>query len=307
MEDEKVHKVMGPHITNKEENELWFSSIAADESHSFDADRAFDKFRQRTLMKRSSHFRLSAIWYRVAVVALVLAACGISYWQGGSRIQNKFTDIVVEAPLGSKSKLLLPDGSLVWLNAGSRITYSQGFGVNDRHLHLNGEAYFEVTKNESLPFDVQTRELGVMVLGTKFNFRNYEDDEEVTVNLLEGKVRLANNLKKQDVSYLSPSEKVTLNKRTGKMTIARAKSASAKEWTNNGLFFDEMPLVDIVKELNRSYNVKIRIVDDQLSHCRFYASFDRRKQDIQDVLDILTATNLLRYKMEGDSILLYDY
>ena len=147
--------------------------------------------------------------------------------------------------------------------------------MKDRHLRLNGEAYFEVRKNEKLPFDVMTKELNVKVLGTKFNFRNYDEDEEVTVNLLEGKV------------------------------ISRAEVKNAKEWTNDGLFFDEMPLSDIVKELNRSYNVKIHIADEQLTHNRFYALFNRKEQTIYNVLDIITATNQVRYKVEGDSILLY--
>jgi len=162
-----------------------------------------------------------------------------------------------------------------------------------------------VRKNEKLPFDVMTKELNVKVLGTKFNFRNYDEDEEVTVNLLEGKVQLENYVKKMGINYLSPSEKVTLNKLTGEMIISRAEVKNAKEWTNGGLFFDEMPLSDIVKELNRSYNVKIHIVDEQLAHNRFYALFNRKEQSIYNVLDIITATNQVRYKVEGDSILLY--
>ena len=240
-----------------------------------------------------------------AAVILLLIASTISYWWGERQLQNQFADILVEAPLGAKTKLILPDSTLVWLNAGSKIVYSQGFGVKDRHLRLNGEAYFEVRKNEKLPFDVMTKELNVKVLGTKFNFRNYDEDEEVTVNLLEGKVQLENYVKKMGINYLSPSEKVTLNKLTGEMIISRAEVKNAKEWTNDGLFFDEMPLSDIVKELNRSYNVKIHIADEQLTHNRFYALFNRKEQTIYNVLDIITATNQVRYKVEGDSILLY--
>ncbi|MEO3247690.1 FecR family protein, partial [Parabacteroides distasonis] len=119
------------------------------------------------------------------------------------------------------------------------------------------------------------------------------------------KVQLENYVKKMGINYLSPSEKVTLNKLTGEMIISRAEVKNAKEWTNGGLFFDEMPLSDIVKELNRSYNVKIHIADEQLTHNRFYALFNRKEQTIYNVLDIITATNQVRYKVEGDSILLY--
>ena len=78
-----------------------------------------------------------------------------SYWFGKHQIRDQFADIVVEAPLGAKTRLVLPDSTLVWLNAGSRIMYSQGFGVNDRLLELTGEAYFEVRRNEHKPFEVR--------------------------------------------------------------------------------------------------------------------------------------------------------
>ena len=292
-------------IPDWEERELWFSSVAADDSHAYDADKAYAHFLNRTRKAHMRTFRLRAILYGAAAVFLALLISTVSYWLGGHQVRDCFTDIVVEAPLGAKTRLVLPDSTLVWLNAGSQIVYSQGFGVSDRHIDLVGEAYFEVRTNEDLPFDVATHEMSVTVLGTKFNFRNYADDGEVIVNLLEGRVRLENGVRKMEPRYLSPSEKATLNKATGEMRIARTKVDNAREWTNDKLFFDEMPLADIVKELSRSYNVRIRIMDDRLAGHRFYALFDRREQSIYDVLDILIQTNQLIYKEEGDSILLY--
>lgn len=306
MEDEKTYKDADPADAGKQREELWFSALAADDSHVYDAEKAFSRFQRRTRRKQASRFRIPVVLYRVAAVVLILVACGISYWQGGSRMQDRFTDIVVEAPLGSKSKLTLPDGSLVWLNAGSRIVYSQGFGVKDRHLTLHGEAYFEVTKNKDLPFDVRTKEINVTVLGTKFNFRNYDEDEEVVVNLLEGRVQLDNHLRDIEARFLAPSEKMILNKHTGEMLISKAKVANAKEWMNDRLFFDEMCLVDIVKELERSYNERIIIEGEGLKERRFYALFNTREQTIRDVLDIMRETGKLQYKIEGDSILLFD-
>lgn len=305
MEQEKIHMDKESSIVENEKKELWFSSLAADDSYTYDADKAFEKFQQRTKQKHSTRFHIPTLWYRVAVVALVLIACATSYWQGERQLQNQFADMTIEAPLGSKSKLLLPDGTQVWLNAGSKIVYSQGFGVKDRHLQLNGEAYFEVTKNEKLPFDVQTKELNVTVLGTKFNFRNYDEDGEVVVNLLEGKVQLDNHLRNVGETYLCPTEKMILNKATGEMTISRAKVANAKEWTNDRLFFDEMPLADIAKELMRSYNVRVSIKDEHLKETRFYALFNQREQTIQDILNILAETGKLRYTIKNDTISLY--
>ena len=154
----------------------------------------------------------------------------------------------MEAPLGSRTKLTLPDGTLVWLNAGSRITYSQGFGVGNRKIELIGEGYFEVKRNEEVPFLVKTNSLLVKVLGTKFNFRNYPEDEEVVVNLLEGSVALHNGIKTMQDIYLNPEEKVILNKATGEMIKHRAAVRNSMVWTKDELFFDEELLKDIAKD-----------------------------------------------------------
>ena len=150
-------------------------------------------------------FRLSALWRYAAIIAVILAVGCFSYWQGGVNVKDTFADISVEAPLGSRTKLYLPDGTLVWLNAGSRMTYSQGFGVDNRKVELEGEGYFEVQRNEKLPFFVKTKDLQLQVLGTKFNFRDYPEDHEVVVSLLEGKVELNNLLKKRKKLSLHPT------------------------------------------------------------------------------------------------------
>lgn len=114
--------------------------------------------------------------------------------------------------MGARTKMHLPDGTAVWLNAGSKLSYSQGFGIDNRDVRLEGESYFEVSRNENLPFCVKTKEVKVRVLGTKFNFRNYQDDNEAVVNLLEGKVSLMNGLRKMSEQYLAPGECMTLDK-----------------------------------------------------------------------------------------------
>ena len=178
--------------------ELWFSSGVAGSTTSFDKEKAFERFKARVekatvAEKQKQRFVQShsfRIFYRVAAAILIILLPLAGYWGGMETVKSGFSDIVVEAPMGARTKLYLPDGTLVWLNAGSKITYSQGFGVENRNLALEGEGYFEVKRNEKVPFEIRTKELDLTVLGTKFNFRNYTDDEEVVVNLLEGKVRL---------------------------------------------------------------------------------------------------------------------
>lgn len=294
-------------LSNLTDEELWVSSAVADDTQQYDVDQAFERFRKRTGLDQAG--KQSYKWYRtwsVAAVAIVLLGLitVTAYWQGSRQIQSNFSDIVVEAPLGSKTKLTLPDGSTVWLNAGSKMVYSQGFGVSDRRLAFQGEGYFEVEKNDEMPFLVQTHDVNVTVVGTKFNFRNYPEDEEAVVELLEGKVALENQLKEESVRYLSPNEKMVLHKATGEMDITSAKVKEATLWTENILLFDEDLLPDIVRELERSYHVQIEIENEDLKQTRFYGQFNQLEQNIYDVLDMLSETGKLKYHEEGKVIYL---
>lgn len=294
-------------FSNLTDEELWVSSAVADDTQQYDVDQAFERFRKRTGLDQAG--KQSYKWYRtwsVAAVAIVLLGLitVTAYWQGSRQIQSNFSDIVVEAPLGSKTKLTLPDGSTVWLNAGSKMVYSQGFGVSDRRLAFQGEGYFEVEKNDEMPFLVQTHDVNVIVVGTKFNFRNYPEDEEAVVELLEGKVALENQLKEEAVRYLSPNEKMVLHKATGEMDITSAKVKEVTLWTENILLFDEDLLPDIVRELERSYHVQIEIENEDLKQTRFYGQFNQLEQNIYDVLDMLSETGKLKYHEEGKVIYL---
>ena len=294
-----------------QQREVWFSAVSREAASKYNKDKAFDTFKNRIGSRKQvekaprQEFRLSALWRYAAIIAVILAVGCFSYWQGGVNVKDTFADISVEAPLGSRTKLYLPDGTLVWLNAGSRMTYSQGFGVDNRKVELEGEGYFEVQRNEKLPFFVKTKDLQLQVLGTKFNFRDYPEDHEVVVSLLEGKVELKKKKKKEKEAFLAPDERAILNKANGLMTVETVTASNASQWTDGYLFFDEELLPDIVKELERSYNVNIHIANDSLNKFRFYGNFVRREQSIQEVLDALASTEKIQYKIEERNITIY--
>lgn len=292
-------------ISKAHYDELMFSSSVANSATSFDPEKGFNHFIHRT---RSANRRIRIQFWgcRIAAMIAVVFVCSVSFYMlGRSDVEKQFAEIVVEAPIGSQSKVSLPDGTTVWLNTGSKIAYSQGFGVENRDISMVGEAYFEVAKNTELPFKVNTKEISVRVVGTKFNFRNYLEDEEAVVTLIQGRVALKNNQKDESEKLLNPNEKMVFNKQTHNMHISEAKALNSKDWTNDNLFFDEYLISDIAKELERNYDVKIKIADDALKGLRFYASFNRRNRSLIEVLDVLTATNLVKYKIEGDIIYLY--
>ena len=294
-----------------EMREIWFSTGYA--MVSFDESKAFEDFIYRSHIhekKRKKHFWTGnvrrALWQGIAAAAVV-AICVIGgYITGESRINNSFADIVVEAPVGSRTSITLPDSTKVWLNAGSTLAYSQGFGIDKRTVKLDGEGYFEVAHNKEKPFKVESKDMCVTVLGTRFNFRNFADDSEVVVTLSEGAVALDNLLAKNSPRRtLAPGQRAVVDKRNGRMKIEETNATNAHQWIYGYLFFDEELLPDIAKRLERSYNISIVIENEELMHTRFYGNFIRENQSVQDVINNIASTGNIKYKIEGNQITIY--
>ena len=239
-------------------------------------------------------------------MAAVVSVGYFSFRGGQSNVESSFGDIVITTPQGSRTQLALPDGSKVWLNAGSTISYSQGFGHTTRLIRLIGEGYFEVARNEKLSFSVESDNMRVKVLGTKFNFRDYPTDAEATVSLAEGSVAMNSQKLPADDHLLKPGMKATVDKRTGLVHVENYEVANATQWTNGKLIFDGQPLPEIVKTLERSYNVKITIQDKNLLVLRFYGDFLRQEQTLSEVLDALAKTGKIRYEQKGKNVTLYN-
>ena len=301
MEDKMIHIL----------EEIWCSGISKADKRRFDKDKAWQRFLLRTGKANEPAYRNNSwriLWRSAAAIALLMTVSYLSYLLGGrQQVNDKFAvfadvnDVHIEASWGSLVKTCLPDGTMVWLNADSKLAYSQGFGVNDRNVVLSGEGYFEVTRNEKLPFSVQTDELQVNVLGTKFNVRNYPDDKEATVCLLEGKVWLGNHVRQGEEVVMAPDQKVFLDKESGDIRMKNVTTSNTMAWTTGYLFFDEDLLPDIAKELERSYDVKITVHPDA-ADLRFYGIFFRKERSVGDVLNILASTGKIQYSMTGKEI-----
>lgn len=286
-------------------SELFCQGSGEQAAPRFDARPAWRRFRREHFRRPQAVWGFP-VWVRYAVVAVL--AAGVFFgarYSGRQSIRREFADISVSAPMGSNSQVTLPDGTLVWLNAGSRLTYSQGFGVQDRSVRIEGEGYFEVARNVDLPFTMRSDALSLKVLGTKFNFRDYADDDQVEVSLLEGSVELASLLDGHASAVLKPDQRCVLDKRDGRMRVESVTAVQSAYWTDGRLFFDEEPLERIARTLAHSYNVEVRIEREELRQVRFYGVFVRREQNIGEVLDILTRTGKVRYRMEGETIILY--
>ncbi len=307
-------------ISESEENENyfihrqeeWLSAEKDNDSENnttFNKELAFEQFLIRTQTEDSVYkkpnrkLQLSIIQVAASIILLIGLLFG--GYLIGKHTNNNTTNIVrVEAPMGSRSKTYLPDGTLVWLNAGSSLSYNNKFGKRERRVQLNGEAYFEVAKNKHKPFYVMTKDINVKVLGTKFDFSNYEDEEFIKVSLLEGHVQITSPSTKDKLLDLYPDQQMVYSKTEDKIIKESVESKNYKVWTNGYLFFDEEWLTEISRKLERSYNVNITIADDSLRHLRFYGNFKQNEQTIEDVLNALSSTDKLKYNIDGKNITL---
>ena len=220
----------------------------------------------------SNYFR-----YFIRVAAILIFVLSTTIAINSVYKDNNTKAVICETvvPLGSQTKIILPDSTVVWLNSGSTLKYSNLFGVNTRDVSLTGEGYFEVTKNKKIPFLVHTNSIEIKVLGTVFNIRAYIDDPTVEVDLLEGKV---------DVSLLEtvpthkltlyPNEKVVYNKKNKSMFSVVVDAYKSAQWTIGKLCFVDVPIEKIVKDIERKYDVQIIIESDKIKNEIFSGSLD---------------------------------
>lgn len=290
--------------------EIWFSAVQEHGGEYYDQEKAFERFEKRVERQKAEKRKAKIfVWrslYKYAAVILLLGFISyFSYQKGGDNLRNALAEIEVEAPAGSQTRLHLPDGTTVLLNSDSRITYAQDFGVNSREVTLQGEGYFEVAHNQKIPFYVRTEDVQVRVLGTKFNFRDYPEDGEVVVSLIEGKVALKNKIRQEADLVLMPDEQMVLDKKEKVMKKESMNAQAVLQWAEGCLSFDETPLLEVAKILERSYDIEIEFTEESLKELRFYGNFNRTKQGINDILNALSATGKVHYTLKGEKIVLY--
>lgn len=232
-----------------------------------------------------------------AAVALILGATAAGYrYAVTTQPEQQF--IVATAP-GQKNSLQLPDGTRIWLNSGSQLSYSSAFNSRSRTVKLVGEAYFSVARNEKLPFVVQTNGMTVTALGTKFNIKAYANEDEITATLVEGKIRTDAG---EDSAVITPDNQVCYNRTSGAMTTRPVDNMEQPmAWFHNKLYFNGQSLEQIAAELERIYNIKIVFADDD---CRRYAYHGFvHNNSLHNLLDLISSTTPVNCRIQGNTVL----
>lgn len=262
------------------------------------------------------------VWL-VAALALIVASVAILWgarWQRRPAEASPLSEVVASG--GSKTKVILPDGSSIILNTGSRISYNKDFGVHDRQISLNGEAFFDIAKNENIPLTVHAGNVTILVMGTAFNVRAYAEDSIVETSLIRGLIEVWSNTDSIRKVLLRPREKIIIGKTTRVTSDDKDKPVHKEErdifsldkiktnaadssiteiaWTRDKLVFQREAFLSLSKKMERWYNVKIIFSDPAMAQLEFTGSFE--KETLVEALEALRQTEDFNYTIENRTV-----
>lgn len=207
----------------------------------------------------------------------------------------------IKIPNGKTFNLTLSDGTHVYLNSGSTLRFPVNFikGMK-REVYLEGEAFFEVSKDKMHPFIVNANAINVKVLGTKFNVSSYAEDKHVSTVLVEGSVSLNNDARPDEKTILIPGYKGAWAKNSDKILLEKVDTSLYTNWMKGELVFKNTAFAAIIKKLERNYNVKIKNYDEELNEIEINASFNKNIENINAVMNSLSTVRSFNYKINED-------
>ena len=261
-----------------------------------------EKMKQRFLQQIKPRRRVNSYrrWWAAAVLIPFIFLC-CSVWFLADKVglfsETEYAELVV--PCGEQMRVVLQDGTIVQLNSDTRLKYPKKFGIFTRTVELWGEGYFEVAKEKDRPFVVDLGDINVKVTGTKFNVKAYTAESNLWVTLDEGGVLLKDTKGKE--YPLHPGESAEYNRRSGVCQISRPENMEQiTSWRSKGLNFYLTPLKEIVKVLERQYDVHFIVPDSSLLDHRFTLSTN--KVNVVDVLNDLEAVSHISFNETGKGI-----
>lgn len=222
---------------------------------------------------------------------------------GSGKNQRKVLFNTLIVPKGGEYNLVLSDGSRVLVNSMSKLIFPVRFSGNIRELSLEeGEAYFEVTKDQSKPFIVKVKGVRVEVLGTSFNIKAYADDQHLYTTLVEGQVKLSTDTQSSKAFFLMPDQQAVYDSESAGITIQKVDAKQIVQWTTGRYSFTNQTLNEIMKTLSRWYDFDYRYEDEALKQIRFEGGLNKY-ESISPILDIISGTGKVKVEVRGKEVL----
>ncbi|MGQ1947301.1 FecR family protein [Geofilum sp. OHC36d9] len=251
--------------------------------------QAFELVRKR-IEKTNVHFRLLNVLTRAAAILFVPLLITSVIFFSKQKIQPEADQLAVQKisnPSGIRSEISLPDGSVVWLNSESTISYKVPFvGGKQREVKLTGEAFFKVKKNEQMPFQVASGSVSVTVLGTQFNCKAFPEDTTIEVVLAEGSIKLNSlGFKTGKEFIMKPGERAVVDKMRNETIISTEDIEKYIGWHENKLILDECPMPEIARRLERWFGVDVKITDPKIMDYKISSTFEN--ESLSQILEML--------------------
>ena len=205
----------------------------------------------------------------------------------------------IHVPTGQHVEIMLADGSKVWLNSGSTLTFPSKFNGKKRMVELDGEGFFEVKSDKEHPFIVSTSKYQVKAVGTSFNIYDYQDSPQFEAALLNGKVEVTTNAKKSSVVILTPNQRAALCQ--GVLKVKPIENANNYLWRKGILYFNE-PLLEVFDKLQEYYDIEFQIRNSSLTRKSPYCTGKFRAKDgLEHIIRVLKETNHFDYQIDYES------
>ncbi len=285
-------------------NELEHAEVKEENKHFY--DELFERWWKNRKLEISVNRQKNNLVIRLTqLVAVLITGLLLGFYLYSVNKNSSPVYYTSIAPKGSVSEMLLPDGSQIFLNSGSKIKYSVDGTGGEREVFLSGEAWFHVAKMKEKPFLVHTSYYDVQVTGTSFNVKAYSDDREVTTTLEEGTVyiRSTKNLKLAKETVLKPGEQLVYDKKSKYIQINEVNTKWVSSWKDNKLIFVNMSLKDLKTLLERKYGVDIEITNQDILDYHYDGTL--KNETILEVLDILKNTLPIKYQIVGQKVIIH--
>lgn len=241
-------------------------------------------------------------WWKIAAIIMMpilLINISLLFMDNKEEYVANVQEYTVLSGKGQKNQILLPDGTHIWLNSESEISYTSNFNQSNRSIKLKGEAFFDVKKNEYLPFNVEVDSINIQVLGTAFNVSAYADDPNIKVSLERGKVEVRMHDDNSFLATLNPNEQATIDKKSIVTTITDCEAYTESIWRQNVLKINNIYAGEMIKKLERWYGVHINVQNMPVSK-RYGLTI--KEESLREMLELINSITPIIYRIEGEEV-----
>jgi transmembrane sensor len=303
-------------------NNLWISQNISEKRAD---DKELEEIRLLTTRKKYFFGKYNRyISYAAVAIILISLALNLFLIDSNSRLNREFKEEPIRlseltrdykheiyTEKGVKAKITLPDGSTVWLNSDTRITYPDKFASDIREVHFSGEAYFDVVSDSLRPLIITTnKDFKIEVLGTEFNVRSYDNDNEAQTTLYSGSLNVVSkginnnrNGAKEIVTTLKPSESCIIRAKQNPIHIKPADASKQYAWKEGRIIFDSTPLSEVIKMLERWHGTEFLVKDPSIYRFDITARF--RSESIVQIMEMIKYCALIDYTIDSNKVVLY--